>query len=160
MDLVEKMQNKNRHPWELSRTQCILNIIRNQNLNSVADIGAGDNYFTTNLRQFVPGLVYAIDTGYSEKTKSDDAIHYLSNISALPNLNGKCGILLMDVLEHIENDSAFLKSTLEKISVGSTVLITVPAFQFLFSEHDQFLKHYRRYNRKQLLNLIKTKICA
>jgi hypothetical protein len=60
----------------------------------------------------------------------------------------------MDVFEHIQNDNAFLQSILEKIPQGGLLFITVPAFQFLFSTHDEFLKHYRRYSRKTLLALL------
>jgi hypothetical protein len=61
---------------------------------------------------------------------------------------------MMDVLEHIQDDHSFLTEVLRKIPRGGLALVTVPAFQFLFSEHDVFLKHYRRYNRKQLLALL------
>jgi len=154
MDLTEKTQHGNRHPWEISRAHCIQNIIKKYLLNSVADIGAGDRFFTLKLRSFIPGPVYAIDTGYSAKTESVNDILCLNDIAALPELNDKPGLVLMDVLEHIEHDTIFMKDALEKIPSGSIIFITVLAFQFLFSEHDKFMKHYRRYSRKQLLALI------
>jgi hypothetical protein len=67
---------------------------------------------------------------------------------------GGGGIILMDVLEHIYDDTNFLKEILLKAPTGSFLFITVPSFQFLFSNHDVYLKHHRRYNRKQLLALI------
>ncbi|MDR2510259.1 MAG: hypothetical protein LBC77_06410 [Spirochaetaceae bacterium] len=60
----------------------------------------------------------------------------------------------MDVLEHIKDDAAFLDRLLEKTPCGSMIFVTVPAFQFLFSSHDVFLKHYRRYNKNELLGLL------
>jgi len=154
MDLAEKTLNINRHPWELSRTQCILNIFKKYCINDIADIGAGDRFFASKFSPFVSGTMYAIDTGYNESSKIIDGIHCLNDISKLPKLNCDGVIMLMDVLEHIQDDTAFLKDVLKKISTGGFVLITVPAFQFVFSEHDTFLKHYRRYNKKQLLALI------
>ena len=67
-------------------------------------------------------------------------------------------IFLMDVLEHIENDVAFVKTLLSnKIVKNETVFfITVPAYQSLFSSHDQLLNHYRRYNCKQLVRIANT----
>jgi hypothetical protein len=38
---------------------------------------------------------------------------------------------------------------------NATILITVPAWQFLFSTHDTRAQHYKRYNRKQLMVLLK-----
>jgi hypothetical protein len=61
---------------------------------------------------------------------------------------------MMDVLEHIHDDAYFLAEAIKKLTGGGFVFITVPAFQFLFSAHDVFLKHCRRYNRKQLLALL------
>jgi hypothetical protein len=74
---------------------------------------------------------------------------------SFPNLQQGGGTILMDVLEHIHSDTSFLQEILAKMPASSFVFITVPAFQFLFSGHDVCLKHYRRYNRKQLLALIK-----
>jgi len=156
MDLTEKTSNENRHPWELSRAHCILNIVKKHDLTSVADIGAGDRFFASKLH----GNVYAIDAGY-EKSEIVDGIYCLNDISELPKLDEKSGVILMDVLEHIENDADFLRQILDKTAKGTFVLITVPAFQFLFSEHDEFLKHHRRYNRKHLLSLLASQnICV
>jgi hypothetical protein len=154
MDLTETTGNENRHPWELSRARCVLNIIRKYRIDSAADIGAGDGFFTRRLKPFVNGELYAIDNGYGEQPETTNGIRRLNDISRLPKLNGKCGLILMDVLEHIEDDGAFLKNALAAIPDGGLAFITVPAFQFLFSAHDAFLKHYRRYDRKRLLALI------
>lgn len=155
MDLTEKTANINRHPWELSRAHCILNLIKRYTLRNVADIGAGDLFFASKLKTAVRGDVYAIDTGYGERSKITDGINCLNNISDLHRIEDGA-IILMDVLEHIDNDSAFLGAALEKISVDGLVVITVPSFQFLFSGHDKFLKHLRRYNKKRLLALIRS----
>jgi hypothetical protein len=153
MDLREKTANTNRHPWELSRADCILNIVKKYRLSAACDIGAGDRFFTSKLLPFVEGAVYAVDTEYAENAVVIDGIDCRNDISAIPELMGG-GIIMMDVLEHIKNDNSFLTSVLRKISRGGLVFVTVPAFQSLFSGHDIFLKHYRRYNRKQLLALL------
>jgi hypothetical protein len=155
MDLIEKMSYGNRHPWELSRTQCISNVVRKHPICTIVDIGAGDCFFMSKLADSVSGHLYAIDTGYTEKTKmlmGGSMIHCFNSISELPELADTA--VLMDVLEHVSNDNVFLKQITERLSADALVVITVPAFQLLFSNHDVFLKHYRRYNRKQLLTLL------
>jgi len=154
MDLIEGNIHHNRHPWELSHTKCLLSILRKYILNTVVDIGAGDRFFISKLRPFISGEAYAIDVGYNQKSEIIDGIHCLNNTLDIPKLNGSGAIIMMDVLEHIENDKSFLNEILEKISKETIVFITVPAFQHLFSNLDTFLKHYRRYNRQQLLTLI------
>jgi hypothetical protein len=152
MDLTEKTVNTNRHPWELSRADCILKIIRKYPLHAAADIGAGDCFFASKLAALVSGPVYAADKEYSEKPEPVEGICRVNAVSGIPELTG--GMILMDVLEHIGDDSSFLAGVLEKTADNGLVLVTVPAFQFLFSAHDVFLKHCRRYNRKRLLALL------
>jgi SAM-dependent methyltransferase len=57
--------------------------------------------------------------------------------------------LLMDVLEHVEDDFAML-SRLASSRPGAHVLITVPANESLWSEHDVSFGHYRRYDQTRL----------
>lgn len=56
-------------------------------------------------------------------------------------------IIAFDLLEHLKNPTVFLKE-IKSISKTSTkLLITVPAFKFLFSEWDIALNHYKRYSK-------------
>ena len=52
----------------------------------------------------------------------------------------------MDVLEHVAVDKAFFEMALSKLKKGGILIIIVPAFQSLFSSHDVFVKHFRRYD--------------
>ena len=53
--------------------------------------------------------------------------------------------LMMDVLEHVPDDVALIKEYADTMPDDGKILITVPAFQFMWSGHDVFLEHYRRY---------------
>ena len=59
-------------------------------------------------------------------------------------------LLATDVVEHIENDLEILKEWQNYLKPGAVVLITVPAFQCLWSYQDVYLEHYRRYTKKHL----------
>jgi SAM-dependent methyltransferase len=59
-------------------------------------------------------------------------------------------ILLMDVLEHVSDDFLMLSRLLAAASPGCYFLITVPADESLWSEHDESFGHYRRYDAKRL----------
>ena len=59
-------------------------------------------------------------------------------------------LLLMDVLEHVGDDRALLADSVAKVPRGARVVITVPAFRFLWSGHDVFLGHERRYTLPQV----------
>ena len=64
-------------------------------------------------------------------------------------------ILCLDVLEHLEKDSSYLEIFKNALLEKGKILITVPAHPFLWSPHDVFNHHYRRYTRKSLMSLIK-----
>ncbi|MDZ4256052.1 MAG: methyltransferase domain-containing protein [archaeon] len=59
-------------------------------------------------------------------------------------------VLLMDVIEHVPDDVTFLKEVLAKLSSDGKAIITVPAFQWLWSIHDEKVHHFRRYSKKSL----------
>jgi SAM-dependent methyltransferase len=61
---------------------------------------------------------------------------------------------LFDVVEHIEDDRAFLVRLRSILNDRGILIITVPAFQFLWSAHDVNLHHFRRYTRRQMRELL------
>jgi ubiquinone/menaquinone biosynthesis C-methylase UbiE len=63
-------------------------------------------------------------------------------------------ILYIDVLEHIENDSEELKIALKLLKVGGALIILSPAHNYLYSQFDKKIGHYRRYNKKELSEII------
>jgi hypothetical protein len=65
-------------------------------------------------------------------------------------------LLMMDVLEHVEDDLGLLLKYVNKIPSGAYVMVTVPAFKFLWSNHDEFLGHFRRYTLKQMEGLLES----
>lgn len=63
-------------------------------------------------------------------------------------------ICLFDVLEHIEDDVAALRYLLGLLAPGGRLLITVPAYAWLWSSHDVYLHHFRRYTDSSLSRTI------
>jgi hypothetical protein len=63
-------------------------------------------------------------------------------------------ILMMDVLEHVDDDLALLRQYADRMPDDAQIAITVPAFQFLWSGHDVFLDHRRRYTLPQVERLM------
>lgn len=154
MDLKEQKKNNiNCHPWELSRAVSLLKLLRNYPPNTkYADVGAGDQFFTRQIVQITDHPVWATDIGYKKSSTNKDIIQ-CNSLNSVPNGTFDC-VLLLDVLEHVEDEEIFLISILEKLNKNGKLLITVPAFQFLFSSHDRFLKHHRRYNKKDIEKLL------
>ncbi len=64
-------------------------------------------------------------------------------------------VTLLDVLEHIDDDKEAIKSIWKLLQPGGMFLCTVPAFQWLWSNHDIALHHKRRYNYKEFYKLLR-----
>jgi SAM-dependent methyltransferase len=59
-----------------------------------------------------------------------------------------------DVLEHIEDDLAAVSEIARVLRPGGAAIISVPAHQWLFSEHDAALHHFRRYSKARLRDVL------
>jgi hypothetical protein len=173
LDLREassKISPSARHPWELARLEVIRNLIRDivndRPEFTVLDIGCGDLFLVGTLSSLFPSVRFiAVDSAFSKEqlegfrnSLEGKNIHVFDSLeSATAGLTRKVDlILLLDVVEHIDDDAGFLAGLSAAPFVGPATkfLITVPAFNFLFSGHDRFLGHYRRYTRKSLLSLL------
>ena len=169
MDLLEAKEKGFdpgvRHPWEAARVDVIGRLIRRhvtlERGATVMDIGCGDTFVVEQLALRYPDATfYAIDTAFTDELVEHYRTHLnnprilpLSSLEAMPPVKKPASlVLLMDVLEHIEDDSGFLTSLRKASYIGpdTTFLVTVPAFQVLFSSHDTFLGHHRRYSNRTL----------
>jgi hypothetical protein len=121
----------------------------------ILDIGAGSGFFSKSLLACTSATeAWCIDTSYicdSERSENGKSLYFRREIDySKANL-----VLLMDVLEHVIDDQKLLHDYSKKISSGTHILITVPAFNFLWSNHDVFLGHQRRYTLNDLEDLVK-----
>jgi len=114
------------------------------------DIGAGSGFFSRHL--LVEGgaeRALCVDTGYARD--------HDETIAGKPVLYRRdCGfvdcdlVLMMDVLEHVDDDRGLAAHYAAKVPGGAHFLVTVPAFGFLWSGHDVFLDHKRRYRLPEI----------
>lgn len=150
-----------RHPWELARLDFFRLLIRRKGLHlrpiKVLDIGSGDAWFAANL---LPDLaegscISCFDPAYSDS--------HLSSFVAGPHINLMTTrpdekfdlVLLLDVLEHVENDAGFLMEIVtEVVPSGGIVVISLPAWRILFGPHDVRLHHFRRYQPAEATKLV------
>ena len=154
MDLLEVRDNKNRHPWEISRASRIIKEISPKKNMYILDIGCGDGYFDEQLAKKYPyAHIYAIDIKLDHPRKEKN-ITYINSYDDIPTIPFDY-ILLMDILEHIKDDQTFLQDVVKRLSRTGKIIITVPAFMKLYSAHDKEVKHYRRYEHHSLKNVIK-----
>ena len=65
-------------------------------------------------------------------------------------------VVILDVLEHLDDDVRFLKAATRVCAAGGRIIISVPAFQSLWSQHDETFGHRRRYSARQLEQVIRS----
>lgn len=122
---------------------------------SVLDVGAGSGIFSKQLLEHNSAEeAVCVDPFYEEERTIRHEGKDISYVRAVKDVPQKL-ILMMDVLEHVDNDVALLKQYADPMPKDGQVLITVPAFQFLWSGHDVFLEHRRRYTAKMLEDTVR-----
>jgi SAM-dependent methyltransferase len=116
---------------------------------TILDLGAGFGGMAPTLLPH--GIVDAFDV-----EKQQEATHRgyrsvldISDHEALPN-DAYSLIAIFDVLEHTPDDATFLAKLHQVLTKNGALIITVPAFQFLWSEHDVLHHHFRRYSKRSL----------
>lgn len=154
MDLRERSPAVTaRHPWELARAAFVLDVLREQGALRgapgrpvrILDVGAGDTWLARTLIAATPGATACCwDAHYTDQDLIDLAGDGIVPTRAAPT--GTCDVaLLLDVLEHVDDDVGLAADAVARVGPGGGVLVTVPAWPRLFSSHDRMLAHVRRY---------------
>jgi SAM-dependent methyltransferase len=74
-----------------------------------------------------------------------------AGVEALPFENARFDLLMAtDVLEHVRDDGGALRELHRVAAPGATLILTVPAYRWLWSDEDERLGHARRYTRREL----------
>jgi 2-polyprenyl-3-methyl-5-hydroxy-6-metoxy-1,4-benzoquinol methylase len=148
-----------RHWWFAARREIIL-AVASAFLKpgaSILDIGCGTGYFlekarerfhTAGLDRSPLAVQYCAERGLTDVHEGTAAD--LARIS-------ECrydGIFFLDVLEHLDDPEAALREARELLTENGRLFVTVPAFMFLWSEHDEFNEHRLRYRAPQLRVLL------
>ena len=155
VDLSERQENAVRHPWELARRDFFCELVTSDiaakgSAVDILDVGSGDSWFASELVSSLhPGsTITCWDINYTGDDLCAPLPPGLARTTARPTRDFDV-ILMLDVLEHIDNDDEFLRHTaLPLLRPGGTLFFSVPAHQWLYSSHDTALGHRRRYRPK------------
>ena len=123
----------------------------------ILDVGSGTGLLSMKLG-LLGHKVDAIDTSekiieISKKKFETNKMNiniWKSSIEDLESNKKYDFILLADVLEHIEDDEGALEKLSNMLNPHGKLIISVPALKSLWSSHDEFCEHYRRYSKKEL----------
>ncbi len=145
--------------WFVARRRLIVSLLerhyRRDGGQRLLDIGCGTGAMLDMLAPFgaVVGadfapeaLAFCRERGHSRLARAD--------VRRLPFADASFdAVTAMDVIEHIDDDKAASSEILRVLRPGGRLFVTVPAYRYLWSEHDEALHHHRRYTAPHLKDL-------
>ena len=145
--------------WFKHRNDCIAAAIKRfPPVGAILDIGGGNGFVTRRILDegfdsaiLEPGVTGALNAKLSRHIPEvicatiEEAGFPPSSLSAVG---------CFDVIEHIESDSSFLTLVHSLLKPGGVIYVTLPAHQWLWSLSDDYAKHYRRYNKNMVYDLL------
>lgn len=142
------------HWYYRSKSEMMLSHVSRLKSSRVMDVGSGSGFFAKQiLLRTASQEVTCVDPGYASDTAEKIGEKTLRFVKSVESAD--CDLMvMMDVLEHIEDDADFLRNYANMLSSGTHLFVTVPAFQFLWSGHDVYLEHFRRYTLGSLRKLV------
>jgi SAM-dependent methyltransferase len=149
------------HWWYRARREILSDLIRRKIAlpadARILEVGCGTGHNLDMLKSF--GRVDAIEVDPAARAIAATRLGHEVLDAPLPALTGVPDatydlIAILDVIEHIDEDKAGLESLARKLKPGGRILITVPAFPWMWSAHDVVNHHKRRYTRKTLRALV------
>ncbi len=126
----------------------------------ILEVGAGHGTFTESFAQH--GSVRSVEPGrhassvLATRFADDERVSVTSGfVSDVPVEEVFGTAVMINVLEHIEDDLGSLVELHERLESGGHLAIWVPAFEFLYSDFDRKLGHHRRYRRNGLRSIVR-----
>ncbi|GIU67359.1 class I SAM-dependent methyltransferase [Candidatus Phycosocius spiralis] len=145
------------HWWYRARRSIVADVIQKNIVKghplSIGEIGCGTGSNLPTLRHF--GDLIAVEPDAQARAIAANRCDTKVLAGRLPDdlplgPNSLDLAVMLDVLEHIEDDVAALKAVLQTLKPQGKLLLTVPALPSLWSPHDEEHHHKRRYTASSL----------
>ena len=150
-----------RHWWYRARRDVLSDLIRRYaqppSDARILEIGCGTGHNLEMLGRF--GAVDAVELDDEARSVAEKRLGRAVMNAPLPELAGVRDrdydlVAALDVIEHIDDDSAALAAIAAKLKPGGRFVMTVPAHQWMWSAHDVVNHHKRRYSIAGLKKLL------
>ncbi|CAN2231332.1 class I SAM-dependent methyltransferase [Candidatus Planktophila dulcis] len=142
--------------WSEIRARKIATLLKNRGIDVIWEIGAGHGNMAIPLAEEAIATI-PIEPLYSgARALSSKGFHSYAQTLDQLNLPDNCleAVGIFDVLEHLPNPEIVLNEIYRILKPGGVLLTSVPAYQWLFSDFDLQIGHFRRYSRKSLFKLL------
>ena len=152
-------QIEDEHWWFVARRRILGALLSRLDIPVKADIlevGCGTGGNIALLSRFGAVTCVEMDETAAEIARARNLAPVLNGKlpDGLPEFSQKFDVVtVFDVIEHVEEDGASLEMLSSLLNPGGSIVVTVPAFNFLWSQHDDENHHQRRYRRRDLVSL-------
>jgi len=150
-----------KHWWFVGRRAIIRSIIekrvRPKDSSRILEAGCGTGGNLAMLGDYgsLEALEYDDDARAIARERSGIDVQPGRLPDGIDHVNGPYQLVtLFDVLEHLEEDEASLRSLSKLLASDGKIILTVPALQFLWSDHDVVHHHHRRYSSARLREVL------
>jgi SAM-dependent methyltransferase len=149
-----------RHWWFRGRRELVVSVLRGRLPDGarVLDVGCGTGFVLERLLDHFDATGLEPDASVRsralEPARSRMRAGSTGDLAAVEPASFDA-VLLLDVLEHLDNDADALRAVRPLLRPGGFVLLTVPAMPWLWSSHDVRNEHRRRYTRRNLEQLLR-----
>ncbi|MBI4590969.1 MAG: class I SAM-dependent methyltransferase [Candidatus Rokubacteria bacterium] len=148
--IATHVEEDQHHWWFLGRRAVLLSVLRAalpRGRLRVVEIGCGSGTFLPAAAEFGDVVGVEATTEFLEVARRRGFTVLRGSLpDQLPLEADSCdAALLFDVLEHLGDDRAALRAVRRILKPGGLLVCTVPAYQWLWSSHDEVLGHRRRY---------------
>jgi|SRR5680860_775458 len=162
-DLLQMHQFEEKYWWHVGRRYFLDKLFKNYLSNSldcpiIVDFGCGMGGNYNFLSKY--GKVIGID---NSKISIDFCQKNKQNVKLIDGLNIPFQdnsvdlITAFDSLEHIKNDEEIIEEYWRTLKENGKIFVTVPAYKFMWSDHDKVLGHYHRYTKRELKDKFESK---
>jgi SAM-dependent methyltransferase len=152
---LQTHQAEDRHWWYRGRRTVIEKVMKDLDLPAGARIldagcGSGRNMIELARHGAVTGIELS-DTSVELARQRDSGEVIDGSVLEMPFADDSFDLAVsLDVIEHLEDDLGALRELRRTVAPGGSLLVTVPAYQWLWSGHDEINHHHRRYTRRSL----------
>jgi SAM-dependent methyltransferase len=158
-DQIERVER--RHWWFRGRRELVTSLLRSRLPDGarVLDVGCGTGFVLERLLDHFDAWGLEPDSSVRARASALAAPRIRPGSTddhAAVEAGSFDAVLLLDVLEHLDDDAAGLRAVLPLLRPGGIVLVTVPAMPWLWSSHDVLNEHRRRYTRATLEGLVES----
>lgn len=148
------------HWWFRVRSEIILQeisqVIPAQKQLRILNVGAASGASTEWLQSLGDVVSVEPDPAFLERLQELGFNPVQASVTSLPFETGSFDLVCaLDVIEHVEHDQAAVNELLRVCRAGGAVVLTVPAFQSLWSPHDVVNHHFRRYRMREVIQLVR-----